>query len=146
MSRAIYDAAFAIMKTQSEMCSKLDSVGLRFDYGEGFIGKSLESLINDSETIILESLGLYFVSKNAKVNLCGESYSTTVDVLYAKDENPEWAITADDFCEFFYKAVDDEHLQDLMWKVMVDRDQSAKEEYNNLGIGKIGGYDFMYNQ
>ena len=145
MSKAIYDAAFAIMKTQSEMCSKLDAIGLRFEYGEGFIGKSLESLINDSETIILESLGLYFISKDAKMKLCGESYSTTVEVLYAKDENPEWAITADDFCEFFYKAVDNEHLQDLMWKVMVDRNQSAKDEYNQLNIGKIGGYDFMYN-
>ena len=143
MNRTIYDSAFAIMKTQSEMCSKLDSIGLRFEYGEGFVGKSLESLINDSETIILESLGLYFTSKDTKMKLCGESYPTTVEVLYAKDENPEWAITADDFCEFFYKAVDNEHLQDLMWKVMVDRDQSAKDEYNKLNIGKIGGYDFM---
>jgi hypothetical protein len=34
-------------------------------------------------------------------------------------------------------------VRELMWKAMVDRDQSAKDEYNKLNIGKIGGYDFM---
>jgi hypothetical protein len=146
MNRTTYDAAFRIMKTQKEMCSKLESVGLRFEYGDGFTGKSLESLINDSETIILESLGLHFVSKNTKTTLCGESWPTTVEVLYSEDDNPEWAITADDFFEFFYKAIDNNHLQDLMWRIIVARDYDAKTEYNKLGIGKVGGYDFMYNQ
>jgi hypothetical protein len=133
------------MKTQGEMCSSLENIGLRFEYGDGFVGKALESLVNNSETIVLESLGLHFVSKNTKATLCGESWPISVEVLYGEDENPEWAITADDFFEFFYKAVDNEHLQDIMWKAMVDRDQSAKGEYNQLNIGKIGGYDFMYN-
>ena len=145
MNKTIYDTAFNIMKTQNEMCSNMEKFGLRFEYGDGLVGKALESLINDSETIILESLGLHFVSKNVKTMICGESWPTTVDVLYREDENPEWAITADDFFEFFYKSIDDENLRDLMWRVMVERREEAKEEYNKLGIGKIGGYDFMYN-
>lgn len=145
MNRTIYDTAFNIIKTQGEMCSNLENIGLRFEYGDGFVGKALESLINDSETIVLESLGLHFVSKNTKTNLCGESWPVSVEVLYGEDENPEWAITADDFFDFFYKAIDNEHLRDLMWRVIVDRDAATKDEYNKLGIGEIGGYDFMYN-
>ena len=145
MNKTVYDTAFNIMKTQSDMCSNLEKVGLRFEYGDGFVGKALESLINDSETIILESLGMHFVSKNTKTTLCGESLPVSVEVLYGKDENPEWAITADDFFEFFYKAIDDEHLRNLMWQIAVNRNHAAKDEYNQLNIGKIGGYDFMYD-
>jgi hypothetical protein len=146
MSKTVYDAAFRVLKTQSEICSKFESIGLRFEYGDGFFGKSLESLINDSETIILESLGLHLVTKNTNTVFCGAFGSMPVDVLYSMDNDPDWAITNDDFCEFFYKAIDDEHLRNLMWRVMVDRDSDAKDEYNKLRIGKIGGYDFMYDE
>jgi hypothetical protein len=146
MSKTAYDAAFRVLKTQSEMCSKLESVGLRFEYGDGFIGKSLESLINDSETIVLDLLGLHFVTKSVNTTFYGISGPMPVEVLYAEDENPEWAISADDFCEFFYKAIDDEHLRNLMWQIVVERNHTAKDEYNQLDIGKIGGYDFMHNQ
>ena len=143
MNRTVYDSAFNILKTQNDMCSKLESIGLRFEYGDGFIGKTLESLINDSEAIILESLGLHCASKSTKTMLCGESWPVEVEVLYGEDEKSEWAITADDFSNFFYRAIDDVNLRDLMWRIMIERDGAAKDEYHELRIGKIGGYDFM---
>ena len=143
MNRTIYDSAFNILKTQSEMCNKLESIGLRFEYGDGFVGKTLESLINDSETIIIESLGLHSAYRNTKTTICGEVWPVEVEVLYGDDENSEWSITVDDFSEFFYKAIDNAHLRDLMWRIMIERDEAAKDEYHKLKIGKIGGYDFM---
>ena len=59
MNKDVYNKAFHILKTQNEVCNKLESIGLRFEYGDGFVGKTLESLIDDSEAIVIASLGLH---------------------------------------------------------------------------------------
>ena len=138
MSRTTYDSAFAILKTQNELCNKLEEVGLNFEYGSGFIGEAFETLLNESETIIRDALGLHDVPVDHTCRILGVDHPFTDYVLYPEDDDVEWSITADDFSEFFYKAIQNEKIQDVMWKAMVDRDESAKTEFNSLKIGKIG--------
>jgi hypothetical protein len=138
MNRTIYDIAFNILETQSSICDKLESVGLRFEYGSGFVGESLESLINDAENIILESLGLHEVSVDSKMLIAGDLWPATIEVLRPEDNNSEWSITMEDFYEFFYQAIKNPTIRDLMWKAMVDKDQDAKNKYNDLKCGRIG--------
>ena len=140
MNRTIYDTAFNILSTHNDFCNNLESIGLRFEYGDGFVGEKLLSLINDAESIIREALGLHEVSLDAKVRVNGNSWQTTIEILYTEDEDPNWAITSDDFCEFFYQAQKNDQVKDLMWRAMVDKNVEAKEEYNKMGHGRIGEY------
>lgn len=126
MNREIYERIFGIIQTHNDICNKLESAGLRFEYGDGFVGKSLEALLNDSEIIIRESLGLHEVSGLA---------------LYTKENDPDWSISLDDFCEFFYKAIENDNIRDLMWKAMVEKNIEAKQQYNQLNFGRIGPYE-----
>ena len=146
MNRIIYDKAFQIISTQKELCDKLDSLGLNFEYGQGFIGKTLEDLINNSETIVLESLGLeYYNPTEKKCNINGSEYPVVVERLYTKDHQHDWSITVDDFSDFFYKAIENHHIQDLMWRIMVEKDEDAKAEYNSLNIGFVGPFEQKYS-
>lgn len=138
MNRTIYDAAFHILSTQNDCCNKLEYMGLRFEYGDGFIGEKLLSLLNDAQEIIKETLGLHEVSRDAKVYIGGDYWPTTIEVLYTENEDPDWAMTTDDFYEFFYQAQKNETVKDLMWKAMVEKDVEAKEEYNKMEHGRIG--------
>jgi hypothetical protein len=138
MNREIYDRAFNILTTQSNMCAKLEDIGLRFEYGDGFVGKALESLINDSESIIIAALGLHEVSVSRQVNIFGTIYPTDDAALYTDDNDPEWSITMDDFCEFFYHAIRNEATRELMWEAMANKNIDAKSKYNALGHGRIG--------
>ena len=110
----------------------------KLEYGDGFVGKKLLSLINDAQEIVKESLGLHEVSRDAKVYIGTDCWPTTIEILYTKDEDPDWAITADDFYEFFYQAQKDESVKELMWEAMTNRNVEAKEEYNKMGHGRIG--------
>lgn len=144
MNKTIYNTAFDLLSLQETACQSFEKSGLRFEYGDGPVGEFLLGLLNGADMIIKESLGLHSNQYPVKVFIGGNEYPTNVDILYSEDQNADWSITEDDFCEFIYKARDDKTVRELMWKAMVDRDQSAKDEYNKLKIGKIGGYDFMH--
>lgn len=138
MNRKIYDAAFEVLHTQESMCQNLEKIGLRFEYGDGVVGQALLDLLNHSETIIKESLGLHLEIKDAKCTIGGVDYPVYSYVLCTDDNDSEWSITEDDFCEFFHHARNDIRLQDLMWKAITEKDAEAKDMYNNLGYGRIG--------
>ena len=138
MNKAIYDTAFNILSTHNDFCNALENIGLRFEYGDGFVGKKLLSLINDAELIVRDALGLHEVSRDSKVRIAGDLWPTTIEILYTEEEDPDWSITADNFCEFFYQAQKNERIKDLMWRAMVYRDVAAKEELNKLGHCRIG--------
>jgi hypothetical protein len=144
MSKTIYECAFNILKTQKEICDKLDTMGFNFEYGQGFIGETLVALINNGETIVRECLGLgHYVTVEKTCNINGLAYPISVDVLYTVEKDPDWSITEDDFCEFFYVAIKDLEVRDLMWKAMVEKDFEAKQKFNQLGHGKIGSYQSL---
>ena len=122
-----------------DICCKLGSIGINFEYGHGFVGETLQSLIDNSETIIKESLGLSQcvpIEKMCCIN--GVDYPVSVDVLHTKEQDPEWSITYDDFYEFFYKAIENEEIREIFWNAFTNKDLSAKEKYNSLKIGYIG--------
>lgn len=137
-NREIYDRAFSVLKTQNAICDKLESIGLRFEYGDGFVGETLLSLLNDCEAIVIEALGLHEVACERTCKFLGSDWPTNDSSFYTEDNDPTWSITADDFCEFFYRAQKDETVRELMWKAMVKKDAVAKENYNKLGHGRIG--------
>lgn len=147
MNRTIYDSAFHILETQKEIFDKLDSLGVSFEYGQGFIGKTLESLINDSDTIIIECLGLEDIPPvNKQCTINGLSCEVSVDIFCAKGNDEEWSITHDDFYDFFYAAIDNIQLRDLMWRAMVEKDVRAKEQFNKSGHGLIGQFEKNYGK
>lgn len=138
MNKNIYESAFDILAIQNEMCHGIENLGLRFDYGDGVVGKALEQLLNKSEAIIIESLGLHEVTEDATCTIGGQKYPVDLEVLYIKENNPDWSITCDDFYKFFYCAIKDLTIRDLMWKAMVNRDVDSKEQFNALNKGRIG--------
>ena len=138
MNKTIYNTAFRILSTQEDMCQRLENIGLRFEYGEGYVGETLLKLLNDSELIIKEALGLHSVSEPCTCNISGIDYPITLDILYTSEDDPDWSITEDDFCEFFYQAQHNEEVRDLMWKAMIEKDETAKNKFNELDCGRIG--------
>lgn len=138
-NRNVYDSAFHIFRTQQKLCEKFESLGFNFEYGQGAVGIAFDNLISETEVIILECLGLTTSRQiNKKCAIAGTQYPVKIDVFYCEDMNDVFAITADDFSEFFFKAVNNDELQDLMWKAIAERNISAREQYNELKIGTIG--------
>lgn len=141
MSKETYDHAFEILSAKKKFESSLDYIGLNFEYGNGPIGEFMESLLNHVEPIIKNELGLVIeeIEKAPDIIIGCNTYPVDVYVNYTVEHDKDWCITDDDFCEFFYKAIDDENLRELMWKVMADRDEDAKAKFNKAmkgnGIG-----------
>ena len=138
MNRNIYEAAFDILVIQNEICNNLEKLGLRFEYGDGVVGQTLEKLLNKSESVIIESLGLHEVTEGATCTIGGQKYHVDLEMLYTEDNDSDWSITCDDFYEFFYCAIKDLTIRDLMWRAMVNKDVVAKEQFNALNKGRIG--------
>jgi hypothetical protein len=142
MSKAAYDAAFEMLKSEKDFEDRMIAIGFNFEYGSGFVGKHFETILNNCETIIKESLGMHPVSKEGTCEISGINYPITIDILYPEDENDDFSITEDDFCEFCYAVLNNPNvgteLQDLMWKSIVERDVEAKEKFNSFKHGLIG--------
>lgn len=139
MNRRSYDAAFEIMRAQESVANALENIGLRFEYEDGVVGKAFNTFLNSADTIIIESLGLHERTEATTCTISGERYPITLERLYTEENNPDWSITADDMCEFFYQARDNETLQDLMWKAMVEKNEDAKKELNaTMKSARIG--------
>ena len=143
-SRVAYDAAFKMIRSQRNMENKLDEIGFNFEYGSGIVGTHFEVVLNNCEAILKEAMGLHSVGKDGTCNICGTQYPVTIDILYTEDENADFSITEDDFCEFCYNAVNDAKIGDeligLMWKAIVEKDAEAKEKYNSLAGRVVIGY------
>lgn len=144
MNREIYDAAFAAMKAQKEICTAFDDVGLRFDYGDGIIGTSLENILNHTYTIIRNVMNFQTKTYTKKILISGCPQTVNFDVLYIGECDEEWAITEDDFSDFVHTAVDSVKMQDMFWNAMTNRDEDAKAQFNKIGtFFKIGVSQYL---
>lgn len=140
-NRENYDAAFRLLESKKEMEDVFDKLGMRFEYGIGPIGTFLESVINEADTIIRNSLGLHMVTEKKTINLNGTPIKADIDILYTEENSTEWMITMDDFYTFLYAAVDNAPLREAMWKIMVEKNAAAKSAYNTANaFGRIGPY------
>lgn len=146
MTKNSYLAAFNIQKAQNTLGTKLSEMGLHFEYGAGVIGQAMHTFVQECDVIIKEALGLHYEEVPVMCNIFGTNYETSVYVLYADDNDPEWSITEDDFCQFLYEAVTNEDLQELMWKAMVEKDINAKNEFNANKRFKIGPLSVNFNE
>ena len=139
MNKEIYKAAFAIMKTQNNICNTFEDIGFSFEYGSGSMGIALEDLSNYAYSIIksimnFNSKTLY---RDIAINDCVQNIC--FDVLYLGEYDEDWAITEDDFSDFVHIATDSEKLQDWFWEAMVNRSEAAKDQFNNVTkMFKIG--------
>ena len=138
MNKNSYLSAFKIINLQNQLCGSIESIGLRFEYDDGPIGTALSGMVNESVSIILDSLGLHEESFETNCSINGTIYRTTCDVLFADDHNQEYAITVDDFYDFVYYAHADYDAQLLFWDALVEKNEDAKIKINKLNHGVIG--------
>lgn len=139
MNRDAYDSAFAVMKSQANVCNAFDDIGLRFEYGDGVIGTSLENIINNAYTIIRSVMGFQTKTYTKKIIISGYTQTVSFDVLYVGEYDEAWAITEDDFSDFVHIAVDSCKMQDMFWKAMIERDEDSKAQFNQISKNfKIG--------
>ena len=137
MNRTIYQTAIKSLKRQREFESKLDGIGLKFEYGEGLFGTFCDNVFNDCELIIRESLGLHIEHESGCYSIDGVKHPISFEVLYRNDHDIDFSITMDDFLEFVSEIVykvdtDVEIISDLIWKALVEKDTAAKEQYNKI--------------
>ncbi len=141
MCKEIYKSAFDILKMQNEMCDKFEDIGLCFEYGHGFMGVTLEELSNKAYTIILSVMGFNRKTMQRTINISGYPQGVCFDVLYIGEYDENWTITEDDFSDFVHTAVRSEKLQEWFWRAMIEKDESAKEEFNKATkMFKIGSH------
>lgn len=138
-NKNIYESAFMLLKEKKIFEDKLSDIGVNFEYGNGAIGSFMESIVNNTDTIIQESLGLHIITIPTRCKIMGASYGIDLDIFCQEDENLDWAMTCDDFYNFLYNAIMSEKVRELAWKAFVERDVEAKEKFNALkSFGKIG--------
>lgn len=130
MNKNIYHAAFEMLLTQNDMCNHIENSGLRFEYGVGFWGTTLENLVNQCYTIIKEALNVQYLEQSRNVFINGSRLIAQFDVLFVGDFDEKFTITEDDFSDFIFQAVNDEVLQDLFWDAMVNKNEASREKFN----------------
>lgn len=142
--RLVYENIFECIDAQNEFCTKLENLGLRFEYGDGPIGKYLEGNLNRYNEIIIEVLGLHEKQHPKSVHFSGQRIPITLAVLYAEDEDVNWAITMDDFFEVLYDAQNNSNLKAWLYEAIVERDQKAKDAITkHYGQVKIGVQQYL---
>ncbi len=87
LNKENYDAAFRLLESKKEMEDVFDKLGMRFEYGIGPIGTFLESVINEADTIIRNSLGLHMVTEKKTINLNGTPIKADIDILYTEENS-----------------------------------------------------------
>ena len=144
MNRENYDCAFNLLEAKVSFENELDAIGLNFEYGIGPVGKFMEAIFDSVEPIIKNELGLVTeFSVPAQTTIDFIPVVTNVYIYTTEDSSKEWSITADNFYEFFYKAIKNKELRDLMWKAMTEKDLDAKAKFNELMAGDgIGTYNW----
>ena len=130
MSKESYFAAFEVLKTQNDICNKFEEIGFNFEYGTGFFGIAMENLNNQGYAILKESLEIKALTQYRTINISGIEQVVQFDVFYVGDYDENFTITEDDFSDFVYDSVKNNELQDLFWKVMVEKDNAAREKFN----------------
>lgn len=130
MSKEIYKSAFAIMKTQNNICNQFEDMGFRFEYGQGFMGEALEELLNNSYAIIKASMNFNCKTIHKTIFIGGCPQNVSFDVFYLGEYDENWVITEDDFSDFVHFAINSEKMQEWFWQAMVEKNETAKEQFN----------------
>ena len=146
MNKIIYEKTIETLRSSREMEDMLNGIGFSFDYESGRIGNHFLTVLHNCEEMIKESLGIHSIEEKTTCYINGIDYPITVDILYTDDNDADFAITENDFCEFAnIVAYDDEignALKDAMWKAITEKDNDAKKKVNQLmKDGTLGGVD-----
>ena len=130
MEKDIYTSMFRALKSQNEICSALENIGLNFEYGIGRIGEAFESINNHCFLALKSSLNFSEILQCRNVDINGVVTPAQFSVYYVGDYDEDFTITEDDFSEFVFYAINHLKLQDLFWRAMVEKDEDAREQFN----------------
>lgn len=141
-----YDKAFEVLRSIKNVENAFDNLGFSIEYGTGTLGKEFENMFEVTTDLILIAMGLHVKTHTATVRLKGCNELIDVDVFYSDDEDPEFAITMDDFCYFINYAINNPKLQLLFWTTMTEKNVNNKNTINNMRLDFSVGitqYDFF---
>ena len=122
---------FKALKEQNDFEDALENIGVRYEYGEGVLGKFMLENKNALIDTLYFALGLHRKEFKTQVHVMGYVFDSIVSVLFPDDGCLDYAITEDNFTELLYSGMEDAELAKDIVSVCLKRDVEAKKKINN---------------
>lgn len=127
------------MRSQNKMGTAMDDVGFNWEYGSGIFGKFMEENTNLLYEMLISQMNLHYRHCPCAVFVHSCPYNSEFTVLMPPDDNPDNAITEDDFSELINRAMQNEELQNAVIRFWCIGDCTAKEDINRICNTEIIG-------